>query len=38
VARKGEQALRAELERLRRLAGIVEEGGAAEAGLAPRKA
>lgn len=38
VARKGAQALLGELERLRRLTGVVEEAGAADSALSPRKA
>jgi DNA-binding PadR family transcriptional regulator len=38
VANKGDQALRRELERLRRLSGIVEGGGAPEAEPFARKA
>jgi len=38
VAHKGGQALRQELERLRRLSGVVEGQGAPESGPVPRKA
>lgn len=38
VARRGEQALRAELERLRRLSGIVGDADAPDADPQPRKA